>query len=142
MEKMDTANLKCDVLGRNKAYYSIHQKLVTQNLEFDDVYDIIAFRMILDTIPQCYEALGIIHALWKPIDRKFKDYIARPKPNMYQSLHTTVIGPFGERMEVQIRTWEMDKVAKSGIAAHWSYKEGKRTDENIAKTLGCIQNLI
>ena len=141
-EKMDTANLKCDVLGRNKAYYSIHQKLVTQNLEFDDVYDIIAFRMILDTIPQCYEALGIIHALWKPIDRKFKDYIARPKPNMYQSLHTTVIGPFGERMEVQIRTWEMDKVAKSGIAAHWSYKEGKRTDENIAKTFGWIQNLI
>lgn len=141
-EKMDTANLKCDVLGRNKAYYSIHRKLVTQNLEFDDVYDIIAFRMILDTIPQCYEALGIIHALWKPIDRKFKDYIARPKPNMYQSLHTTVIGPFGERMEVQIRTWEMDKVAKSGIAAHWSYKEGKRTDENIAKTFGWIQNLI
>ncbi len=141
-EKMDTANLKCDVLGRNKAYYSIHRKLVTQNLEFDDVYDIIAFRMILDTIPQCYEALGIIHALWKPIDRKFKDYIARPKPNMYQSLHTTVIRPFGERMEVQIRTWEMDKVAKSGIAAHWSYKEGKRTDENIAKTFGWIQNLI
>ncbi len=141
-EKMDTANLKCDLLGRNKAYYSIHQKMVTQNIEFDDVYDIIAFRMILDTIPQCYEALGIIHALWKPIDRKFKDYIARPKPNMYQSLHTTVIGPFGERMEVQIRTWEMDKVAKSGIAAHWSYKEGKRTDENIAKTFGWIQNLI
>jgi GTP pyrophosphokinase len=141
-EKMDTANLKCDVLGRNKAYYSIHRKMVTQNLEFDDVYDIIAFRMILDTIPQCYEALGIIHALWKPVDRKFKDYIARPKQNMYQSLHTTVIGPFGERMEVQIRTWEMDKVAKSGIAAHWSYKEGKRTDENIAKTFGWIQNLI
>jgi GTP pyrophosphokinase len=141
-EEMDTANLKCDVLGRNKANYSIHRKMATQNLEFDDVYDIIAFRMILDTIPQCYEALGIIHALWKPIDRKFKDYIARPKPNMYQSLHTTVIGPFGERMEVQIRTWEMDKVAKSGIAAHWSYKEGKRTDENIAKTFGWIQNLI
>ena len=141
-EKMDSANLKSDVLGRNKAYYSIHRKMITQNLEFDDVYDIIAFRMILDTIPQCYEALGIIHALWKPIDRKFKDYIARPKPNMYQSLHTTVIGPFGERMEVQIRTWEMDKVAKSGIAAHWSYKEGKQTDENIAKTFGWIQNLI
>ena len=141
-EKMDSANLKCHVLGRNKAYYSIHRKMLTQNLEFEDVYDIIAFRMILDTIPQCYEALGIIHALWKPIDRKFKDYIARPKPNMYQSLHTTVIGPFGERMEVQIRTWEMDKVAKSGIAAHWSYKEGKQTEEKIAKTFGWIQNLI
>ena len=141
-EKMDSANLKCHVLGRNKAYYSIHRKMITQNLEFEDVYDIIAFRMILDTIPQCYEALGIIHALWKPIDRKFKDYIARPKPNMYQSLHTTVIGPFRERMEVQIRTWEMDKVAKSGIAAHWSYKEGHQTDENIAKTFGWIQDLI
>lgn len=141
-EKMDAVNLKCEVLGRNKAYYSVHQKMVTQNLEFEDVYDIIAFRIILDTIPKCYEALGIIHALWKPIDRKFKDYIARPKPNMYQSLHTTVIGPFGERMEVQIRTWEMDKVAKSGIAAHWSYKEGKRTDENIAKSFAWIQNLI
>jgi len=141
-KRMDEANLKCEVLGRNKAYYSIHQKMVTQNLEFEDVYDIIAFRIILDTIPKCYEALGIIHALWKPIDRKFKDYIARPKPNMYQSLHTTVIGPFGERMEVQIRTWEMDRVAKSGIAAHWSYKEGKRSDDNITKRFAWIQNLI
>ncbi len=141
-KRMDEANLKCEVLGRNKAYYSIHQKMAAQNLEFEDLYDIIAFRIILDTIPKCYEALGIIHALWKPIDRKFKDYIARPKPNMYQSLHTTVIGPFGERMEVQIRTWEMDKVAKSGIAAHWSYKEGKRSDEDITKRFAWIQNLI
>ena len=90
------------------------------------MYDIIAFRIILDTIPQCYEALGLTHSLWKPVAKKFKDYIGVPKLNMYQSLHTTVIGPFGERIEMQIRTHEMDKVAKSGIAAHWSYKEGRR----------------
>ena len=141
-KKLGEANLKCEILGRNKHYYSIYQKMVSQNLEFDDVYDIIAFRIILDTIPQCYEALGLIHALWKPIDIKFKDYIGRPKPNMYQALHTTVIGPFGERIEIQIRTWEMDKVAKSGIAAHWSYKEGKSIDKNISQTYAWIQNLV
>jgi len=141
-KKLSEANLKCEILGRNKHYYSIYQKMVSQNLEFDDVYDIIAFRIILDTIPQCYEVLGLIHSLWKPIDIKFKDYIGRPKPNMYQSLHTTVIGPFGERIEIQIRTWEMNKVAKSGIAAHWSYKEGKNIDENISQTYAWIQNLV
>ena len=141
-KKLGEAHLKCEILGRNKHYYSIYQKMISQNLEFDDVYDIIAFRIILDTIPQCYEALGLIHALWKPIDIKFKDYIGRPKPNMYQALHTTVIGPFGERIEIQIRTWEMDKVAKSGIAAHWSYKEGKSIDENISQTYAWIQNLV
>ena len=141
-KKLGDADLKCEILGRNKHYFSIYQKMVSQNLEFDDVYDIIAFRIILDTIPQCYEALGLIHALWKPIDIKFKDYIGRPKPNMYQALHTTVIGPFGERIEIQIRTWEMDKVAKSGIAAHWSYKEGKSIDENISQTYAWIQNLV
>ncbi len=142
IKKMDEANINCEVLGRNKHYYSIYNKMVNQNLAFDDVYDIIAFRIILDTIPQCYEALGLIHALWKPIDIKFKDYIGRPKPNMYQALHTTVIGPFGERIEIQIRTREMDKVAKSGIAAHWGYKEGKRIDENVSKTYAWIQNLV
>ncbi|MBW2251941.1 MAG: bifunctional (p)ppGpp synthetase/guanosine-3',5'-bis(diphosphate) 3'-pyrophosphohydrolase, partial [Deltaproteobacteria bacterium] len=141
-KKLGEADLKCEILGRNKHYYSIYQKMVSQNLEFDDVYDIIAFRIILDTIPQCYEVLGLIHALWKPIDIKFKDYIGRPKPNMYQSLHTTVIGPFGERIEIQIRTWEMNKVAKAGIAAHWSYKEGKNIDENISQTYAWIQNLV
>jgi len=142
VKKLGEADLKCEVLGRNKHYYSIYQKMASQNLEFDDVYDIIAFRIILDTIPQCYEALGLIHSLWKPIDIKFKDYIGRPKPNMYQSLHTTVIGPFGERIEIQIRTWEMNKVAKAGIAAHWSYKEGKNIDENISQTYAWIQNLV
>jgi len=141
-EKMSGNDLKCDVLGRYKYFYSIHQKMVTQNLPFEDVYDIIAFRIITTSVSECYEALGLIHSLWKPIDIKIKDYIARPKPNMYQSLHTTVIGPRGERVEIQIRTREMDKVAKSGIAAHWGYKEGKRVDENVSGKFAWIQNLI
>jgi guanosine-3',5'-bis(diphosphate) 3'-pyrophosphohydrolase len=139
---MDAANLKCEVLGRNKNFYSIYNKMISQNLPFEEIYDIIAFRIVLDTVPQCYEALGLIHSMWKPIDHKFKDYIGRPKPNMYQSLHTTVIGPFGERIEIQIRTWEMDKVATSGIAAHWGYKEGRRLDENASRKFAWIQNLI
>jgi len=140
--KMQESHLKCEVLGRYKNFYSIYQKMISQNLAFEDVYDIIAFRLILDTIPQCYEALGIVHSLWKPIDIKFKDYIARPKPNMYQSLHTTVIGPRGERVEIQIRTHEMDRVAKSGIAAHWRYKEGDRGDEKASMRFAWIQNLV
>lgn len=141
-KKMDEARLECEVLGRNKNYYSIFNKMVSQNLPFEEIYDIIAFRIILDSISHCYEALGLIHSMWKPIDHKFKDYIARPKANMYQSLHTTVVGPFGERIEIQIRTWEMDRVAKSGIAAHWSYKEGKRIDENISEKFAWIQDLV
>jgi guanosine-3',5'-bis(diphosphate) 3'-pyrophosphohydrolase len=139
---VDAANLKCEVLGRSKNFFSIHNKMTSQNLPFEEIYDIIAFRIILDTVPQCYEVLGLIHSMWKPIDHKFKDYIGRPKPNMYQSLHTTVIGPFGERIEIQIRTWEMDKVATSGIAAHWGYKEGRRLDENVSRKFAWIQNLI
>jgi GTP pyrophosphokinase len=139
---MDDAKLKGTVFGRNKNFFSIHNKMISQNLPFEEIYDIIAFRIILDTVPQCYEALGHIHSLWKPIDHKFKDYIGRPKPNMYQSLHTTVIGPVGERIEIQIRTWEMDKVATSGIAAHWGYKEGRHLDENVSRKFAWIQNLV
>ena len=141
-KKMDEAGLPIEVLGRNKNYYSIYNKMVSQNLPFEEIYDIIAFRIILDSISHCYEVLGLIHSIWKPIDHKFKDYIARPKPNMYQSLHTTVIGPFGERIEIQIRTQEMDRVAQSGIAAHWSYKEGRSIDENISKKFAWIQDLV
>jgi len=141
-EKMDDAKLSCKVIGRYKHFYSIYHKMITQNLSFEDVYDIMAFRIVLDTVSQCYEALGLIHALWKPVPKKFKDYIGVPKSNMYQSLHTTVIGPVGERIEIQIRTWDMDRVAKSGIAAHWSYKEGLRIDENVSNTFAWIQNLV
>lgn len=141
-KKLDEDNLKGEVFGRYKYHYSIYQKMISQNLSFEEVYDIIAFRIILDTIPQCYEVLGLIHSLWKPVAKKFKDYIGVPKPNMYQSLHTTVIGPFGERIEMQIRTWDMDKVATSGIAAHWSYKEGEGFDEKISQAFSWIQNLV
>jgi guanosine-3',5'-bis(diphosphate) 3'-pyrophosphohydrolase len=139
---MDEAKLTCEVLGRSKNFYSIYNKMISQDLPFEEIYDIIAFRIILATVPQCYEALGHIHSLWKPIDHKFKDYIGRPKTNMYQSLHTTVIGPVGERIEIQIRTWEMDKVATAGIAAHWGYKEGKHVDENVSRKFAWIQNLV
>jgi GTP diphosphokinase / guanosine-3',5'-bis(diphosphate) 3'-diphosphatase len=140
--KMDESDLPCEVLGRYKHYYSIYEKMLQQSLTFEEVYDIIAFRIILETIPQCYEALGLVHSLWKPIAKKFKDYIGMPKPNMYQSLHTTVIGPYGERIEIQIRTREMDQVAQSGIAAHWSYKEGRSADNKMAETFAWVQQLV
>ena len=97
----------------------------SQNLLYDQIYDLVAFRILVDTPRECYEALGMIHAQWRPVPGRFKDYIALPKPNMYQSLHTSVIGPYGERIEIQIRTHEMHRVAEEGIAAHWRYKEGE-----------------
>ncbi|RJP94122.1 MAG: bifunctional (p)ppGpp synthetase/guanosine-3',5'-bis(diphosphate) 3'-pyrophosphohydrolase [Desulfobacteraceae bacterium] len=130
------------VTGRHKQYYSIYQKMISQNLDFEEVYDIIAFRIIVDTIPQCYETLGHVHSKWKPVPRKLKDYIGFPKPNGYKSLHTTVIGPYGERMEIQIRTHEMDQVANSGIAAHWSYKEGKTLNDESKSAFAWIRTLV
>jgi len=127
-KKMAEAHLDCEVQGRHKHFYGIYQKMIAQQVSFDDVYDILGLRVILDTVQQCYEALGVIHSIWKPIPKRFKDYIGIPKPNMYQSLHTTVIGPFGERVEIQIRTRNMEHVARDGIAAHWQYKEGEIPD--------------
>lgn len=124
-KKLAEYGLSCQVLGRSKHLYSIFRKMRLKNVGLDEIYDLIAFRIILQTPQECYEALGIVHSLWKPIYYRFKDFIALPKANMYQSLHTTVIGPYSERMEIQIRTEEMDKVAREGIAAHWLYKEGK-----------------
>jgi len=140
--KMDEMELPCQITGRFKSFYSIYQKMLSQGLEFDDVYDIIAFRIILDTVPRCYAAMGAVHSMWKPIYYKIKDYIGNPKPNMYQSIHTTVVGPKGERVEIQIRTHEMNRVAESGIAAHWSYKEGTKIDENTGELFAWIRNLV
>ena len=141
-DKMREMGLEGEIKGRYKQHYSIYQKMISQSLEFDEVYDIIAFRIILDTVPQCYAAMGAIHSMYKPIYYKIKDYIGNPKPNMYQSIHTTVVGPKGERVEMQIRTRDMDKIAESGIAAHWSYKEGTKVDENTGELFSWISKLV
>ncbi len=124
--KLEEAGLDADVQGRPKHVYSIWKKMRKNGLaSVSQLHDIVAFRLILKSVPACYEALGLIHSLWKPVPGRFKDYIAIPKPNMYQSLHTTVIGPNGERIEIQMRTEEMHRIAEEGIAAHWAYKEGR-----------------
>jgi GTP pyrophosphokinase len=141
-QRLEEAGVKAEVTGRPKNIYSIHRKMQEEGLHFDQVYDLVAFRIIVATLRECYEALGVAHASWKPIPGRFKDYIALPKVNMYQSLHTTVIGPQGQRMEVQIRTAEMHKVAEEGIAAHWSYKEGGTSELRETERFAWLRRLI
>ena len=129
--KMEEYELNATIKGRHKHLHSIYMKMKDQNLTVHQVYDLLAFRVIVNTMKDCYEVLGIIHSMWKPVPGRFKDYISLPKENMYQSLHTTVLGPYGHRMEVQIRTWEMDRIAEEGIAAHWKYKEGTSNGSDI-----------
>lgn len=141
-EKISAENINCEVQGRVKHLYSIYRKMKAQNVDLNQIYDILAFRVLVNTVQECYEVLGIVHANWKPIPGRFKDFIALPKVNGYKSLHTTVLGPKGERIEIQIRTYEMHRIAEFGIAAHWKYKEGKLVEDKSAIKYDWIRQLL
>ncbi|MGN1098586.1 MAG: RelA/SpoT family protein [Clostridia bacterium] len=138
--KMNAMGIKSQISGRAKHIYSIYRKMYAQGKTLDEIYDLFAVRIIVDDVSECYAALGMVHEQYKPIPGRFKDYIAMPKPNMYQSLHTTVIGPDGRPFEIQIRTWEMHRVAEQGIAAHWKYKEGATAADE--KKLAWVDQLL
>jgi len=133
--RLEQEGIRAEIQGRPKHLYSIYQKMQKQEIDFSDIYDLIAIRIIVDNVGDCYHALGIVHDQWMPIPERFDDYIAKPKSNMYQSLHTKVIGPAGEPLEIQIRTWEMHRMSEYGIAAHWQYKDGGSGDDQFERKL-------
>lgn len=141
---LDDAHIHCEINGRPKHFYSIYKKMKKDNRDLSQVYDLFAIRVIVDDVKDCYGVLGIVHSLWKPLPYRFKDYIAMPKPNNYQSLHTTVIGTRGQPVEIQIRTWEMHRIAEYGIAAHWRYKEGNQTatKNDFDEKMGWLRNIL
>lgn len=140
--KLDEMGIKAGLSGRAKHFYSIYKKMYTNNISIDEIYDLLAVRIIVDNINECYAVLGMVHEIYKPISGRFKDYIAMPKKNMYQSLHTSLIGPGGRPFEVQIRTWEMHKIAEVGIAAHWKYKEGVSGATDLDNKLEWVRQLL
>ncbi len=141
-KQLKAARIEAEVSGRVKHFYSIYNKMVNSGREFDEIYDLFAVRVITRTVRDCYAVLGVVHSLWKPVPGRFKDYIAMPKFNMYQSLHTTVVGPQGKPMEVQIRTQEMHRTAEFGIAAHWHYKETQRSREHFKERLTWLRGIL